>query len=1106
MKHLFALFFALLLFSHLAEAQLVFPVKQDGKWGLIDKKGEIFLSPTYDAIGKMDAFGYAIIQTKDKIGIINQNGQVVLSPRFQGVKVIDNGLFAVQEADHWTIINAAQQPILTERYSKIELLENGAYLRYSWKDKYGLVTREGKRITVAQYDAITPSSVGTFYIKKGHKVGIINLDGKEILPAKFDKATYEVQNFIFVQNENSWGIFDGEANVILPIEWDSWNLFSDHIIRITKKGKIRLYNFNTRKFITDKEYHNYIPYSDTEIIVRKGREIGLINIEGREILSCEYTEIQPFSANKYRVEIGRNWGIVAKNDAIILPVKYDFIAPLEGSVTTIINEGKFGIINIEGEIVLPIEYTKINIEDNLAKAYKGIALSILSFDTDGKLKNEYNYKKVGSIKVGRSMRRRSITRTMANYQIGKFEWYHDAMQDRWGLRNVDTGEDQIPPSYDMISIHRDLGFTIVGKKAVGRFQIDRTEFRFDQIYGIVNNEQGLLVTEMNIWDIRLEDFKQQKLPAARVIFTGGSHGLMAKNGKILQKDLLFIGDFEDGLTRFSKKGQLSVTLTKNNVNFGKLGKYLGDMLSANGMSSVTLFDQELVQQGTIICKDCLWGFMDTLGRIPIPPQYDFARKFKNEVAVVQLENDWGLINKDGQTILKCAYNDVEYLENSDSLMIQVLVKKEKIGLIDNTGKVIIPAIYTDLGEVSEGRVAVKSGGKWGFCDLDGNEIIDCKYEKVHDFSEGLAAFCENRKWGFLDANGNIIIENKFKKVGKFKKNLAPVSLRYDYQYIDKTGEIVIEITLKEAFDFENGVARVKYKNDWALMDLNGNFIYKSSKYLKILPFNEDDLAIVQMGNNKRYYGVINQKGEKLTRKRYDKILPFTNGFAVVKTSNGYGFINRFGKEVIKTEFMKVASFSENIAAVQIDGKWGYMDTLGNMITPTRYSKVLSFQDGFGVIYKGYKYSGLVNTKGEFAIVPNVNRILAFSEGKGLIRNPKYQYSFITKNNKLSKGFFQDALPYQNGVAIIKKEGRWGLLTQQGVEIVPPKYDKIEPFENGYARIKIKSFKGVTDLEGNFIVEPNYEYITYWGNGIFRVENGDKLGYFNIEGDWIWAME
>ena len=95
MKHLFALFFALLLFSHLAEAQLVFPVKQDGKWGLIDKKGEIFLSPTYDAIGKMDAFGYAIIQTKDKIGIINQNGQVVLSPRFQGVKVIDNGLFAV---------------------------------------------------------------------------------------------------------------------------------------------------------------------------------------------------------------------------------------------------------------------------------------------------------------------------------------------------------------------------------------------------------------------------------------------------------------------------------------------------------------------------------------------------------------------------------------------------------------------------------------------------------------------------------------------------------------------------------------------------------------------------------------------------------------------------------------------------------------------------------------------------------------------------------------------------------------------------------------------------------------------------------------------------
>jgi hypothetical protein len=1105
MKYIY-LFLFLFCVNNWATAQVVFPVKQGDKWGLIDEKGKKFLPPIYDAIGKIDEFGFAMIQTKDKVGLINQRGEVIFNPQFEDIKIINSELFGVKQADNWTIINKEQKIILKEKYNKIELLEDGAFLLFYWENKCGLATREGKLITSAQYDAIQPSPVGTFYIKKGEKYGIINLDGQEILPPKFDKVKYDIQSFIFVQNENYWGLFDAQTNGVLPLEWQDWVLFSGSIIRLRKKENAVLFDLNTRQFITNKKYDNYIPYSDDKIVVRQGNKVGLIDLNGRELLRCRYSEIQPFGNDLYRVKNEGNWGIVQDGDSLILPTKYDFITPLSGSVSAIKNGETFGIVNLQGQIVIPFEFSKISIEEGQAKAYQGVALTIYNFDDDGNLQNEYNYKKVGSIKVGRTMRRQTVTQTTQDFRIGKFEWYHDPMQDRWGLRNIETGKDQISPSYDWIRIERDLGFTLVSKRSIGRFKVDRTEFRFDNIYGIVNNERGLPVTEMNMWDIRLTDFKDKNLPAARVIFTDGRHGLMAKNGKILQKSLLFIGEFEDGLVSFSQKGRLSVTLLKNDVNFGGLDNYLRAMLSFNDMSSVTNYDQKLRDEGTLIGKDCLWGFMDSLGKTLIQPQFEFARQFKNGVAIVKNEKSWGLVDKTGKSVLECIYNDVQYLENSDSQMIQVLVRKERIGLINHTGKVIVPAIYTDLGNVQEGRIAVERGDKWGFCDLNGNEIIACQYEKVQGFSEGLAAFRKGRKWGFIDLYGNIVIENEYRNAGNFKENIAPVSLRYDYQYIDKSGKIMIQTSFDEANDFENGVARVKHEKEWALIDLNGNFICQSSKFIKIESFNADGLAIVQMDGTRRYYAIINQKGEKITHKKYNKILPFTNGFAAVRTKKGYCFINCSGEEVINSNLKNVKPFTENIAAVQVDGKWGYIDTLGSFILTPKYSKVMPFQDGFGVVYDSYKSSGLVDTNGNFTILPEVNRILAFSEGKGLVRNENYQYSFITESNKPAKGFFEEALPYQNGVAIVKNQGYWGLLTQQGVEIVPPKYDEIEPFKNGYAQIKIKSFKGVTDLEGKVIVEPNYEYITYWGNGIFRVENGDKLGYFNLSGDWIWAME
>ncbi len=1112
MSDSFLIFFILIIIQNTVSAQLVFPVKKGNKWGLVNEKGEYSLAPTYDAIGKFDEFGYAKIQVKENVGLIDTKGNIAVEAIYQDVKMIDSSLFSVQKNGEWTIVNDKNQTILTEAFNLIENIENTDYYKYYWKGKVGLFSKQGQLITKAIYDDISSSKFDRFKIEtideKGKsKYGLMNLKGELILPIKYNNIEQEFQNFIFIHTDKGWGICSDDRKLLTAPKWLSWMKLNDNWLKFANEESVVLFNIQNLTLLAEGKYDNFIPFSDTEVMIRKGRYVGLMDFTGKELLTCTYQEIQPFTATSYRVRQNGKWGIVGLNDTEILKYHYDYIAPLRGSVAGIKHCNSYGIVNIQGEIVVSLEYDRINLEENQAKAYKGEALSLFNFNDEGKLQNEHNYKKVGSIKIGRKVRNlRAVRAINQQQQLMNYEWFHDPMEDRWGLRDITTGAIKIKPTYDMIKVERGLGFTVVGMEVVAPFQIERTEFRIKQAYGIVNNERGLQVTELNMWDIRLSDFKEKNLPVARVVFNNQRQGLMAKNGKILHKNLAFLGEFEDGKARFSGKGILTATLKDTDEGLGVLNDYLLDMETIFEMVSVTRYDMEFRDKGKMICKNCVWGFMDTLGRIVIQPQFDYTRDYLNTVAIAKQKKKWGLIDSTGKTILNFKYNDVQFLENCEDQMVRVIIQKERIGLIDSSGKMIVPAIYQEVGAVSEDRIAVKRGNLWGFCDKNGNEIIRCQFQAVQMFNEGLAAFKKDRRWGFLDKNGQVIIKNIYRSVGNFKEGLAAAKLKYDYQYIDNQGNIIIKTLFDDAKDYKNGIANVKVGKYWGLIDLKGEFIHEPSKYLKLFDFDNNGLAIVQMGNNNRYYAVINQAGEKLTKKKYQKILPFSNGFAAVRTDDGYGFINTKGEQIIKNKFNRVAAFSENLSAVQLDGKWGFIDTLGDFILEPVYSDVHSYKNGFAVVYTNYKTSGLANSEGEFTIKPSINRLLGFSEGKAIYRNENYNFSFITEHNKMVKSGFQDAKPYQHGVAIVKQKGRWGLITHQGIEVVPPKYDAISTFENGYAEVKINQFSGIMDLTGKVIVAPDYEYISYWGNGIFRVENGDKMGYFNNEGNWIWAMD
>ena len=100
-------------------------------------------------------------------------------------------------------------------------------------------------------------------------------------------------------------------------------------------------------------------------------------------------------------------------------------------------------------------------------------------------------------------------------------------------------------------------------------------------------------------------------------------------------------------------------------------------------------------------------------------------------------------------------------------------KNGKLGFIDRTGKIIIPAKFDRINaDFSEGLVPVSINNKWGYIDPMGKVVIPLKFNEAMSFHEGLGAIEIAGKWGYIDPTGKIVIPAQLESYGRFEHGLA----------------------------------------------------------------------------------------------------------------------------------------------------------------------------------------------------------------------------------------------------------------------------------------------------------------------------------------------
>ena len=136
-------------------------------------------------------------------------------------------------------------------------------------------------------------------------------------------------------------------------------------------------------------------------------------------------------------------------------------------------------------------------------------------------------------------------------------------------------------------------------------------------------------------------------------------------------------------------------------------------------------------------------------------KYDFIDYMSENRIPVYLNNKYGYVDINGDCITSFQYDGRNFDFNEG---LAIVLQDEKYGMIDLTGKLVIPCVYDKLYDCSEGLIRASKDKQTGIIDKHNNIVIPFgKYEIYGNFYDGLAkAWCEDYGNVYINRNGEIL--------------------------------------------------------------------------------------------------------------------------------------------------------------------------------------------------------------------------------------------------------------------------------------------------------------------------------------------------------------
>ena len=249
------------------------------------------------------------------------------------------------------------------------------------------------------------------------------------------------------------------------------------------------------------------------------------------------------------------------------------------------------------------------------------------------------------------------------------------------------------------------------------------------------------------------------------------------------------------------------------------------------------------------------------------------------------------------------------------------------------------------------------------------------------------------------------------------------------------------------------------------------------------------------------YGLINNKGELISKQMFDYVDVFGDGFARVKLNDKWNFINQNSETLSSQWFDGVEHFKDGIAKVNIFGKgMNFINQNGELLLKQWFDYIGGFQGDIASVELNGKGYNFINRTGELISKRWFDMVSNFKEGVVRVWVDGKGVNIINQNGEIvSKQWFDAIDEFENGLARVKLENKgFNIINREGGLLFNQWFDLVDNFEDSFARVKLNS-KGwnFMNQEGDIISKNWFDDATYYGDGFARVKMNNKLYDLNL---------
>ena len=502
-----------------------------------------------------------------------------------------------------------------------------------------------------------------------------------------------------------------------------------------------------------------------------------------------------------------------------------------------------------------------------------------------------------------------------------------------------------------------------------------------------------------------------------------------------------------------------------------------------------------------------------------------------EYFVLEKNDKYGVINKDGTVVIEPQYNGIKIPNptqdtficlvdaNNDTWKAVDSSNNQKWTNYNNVDAISIKAI-TSLVPYEKTVLKYQEGNLYGIIDFDGNKITDAIYEDISsvDYKEGYLKVKDQGNYGVINIKGTKIIETSYDDItsdGYYSEEKkyqdAGFILRiktddgYKYGYAKANGKIILDTNYNE-------ITRITEiedsKNSYFITSLNGRYgLMKNSDEVIANDFRSIDfdrtnnLLILQKNST---YGVYDLEGNCIIPIDYNDIIvggEYINAFKgentvifdnkgneiktdnsskekvseeysiIIDKDNNYNILDKNDKVLLKDKYSYLEYFRDDLFIATNDSKTGLIKSNGDIVVPLQYNTIQNVEgtDCLQATLMDANRTLIINSQGK--VQEGLENASFIKEGNyvKILSNTDVKYYTLEGNETTYKDLYPE-----NTLYAVKQNDKWGFKNSSGNIVVNCEYDFVSEQKGNFVGIKKDGKWGILDLTGKVVKEPSYE--------------------------------